>query len=243
MRNIYITIISSLLIFNCNKSPDMLLEKGDKYLSALDYDNALTTYQNMIDKFPDDTLAQTAKYNIAWIELNNINDYNSGFKTLTEIAEKYPESQIGKSASDDIQNLPVWLMTKTQELRSDTSIVESIVVLDYLLKEFSDNAIIPEALYLKGNIYLNDKKDFYRALNTYQEIVQKHKGSSFEPMSQFMIGYIYANIQSDFPKAKTAYKEFLEKYPEHELAPSVQFEMEYLGKQINNIDELTSREK
>jgi outer membrane protein assembly factor BamD (BamD/ComL family) len=90
---------------------------------------------------------------------------------------------------------------------------------------------------------LNDKKEFYRSLNTYQEIVHKYKGSSFEPMSQFMIGYIYANVQADIPKAKVAYQTFLQKYPEHELVPSVQFELEYLGKQINNINELTSRNK
>jgi len=243
MKKLNIIMLSSLLIFSCGNSPEKLLEKGDKQIVNSEIENAILSYQKIIDKFPDDSLAQTAQYNIAWIELDNKNDYSEGFELLNEIADKYPETEIGKSASEDIQKFPKWLMSKSSELRSDTTVNEAIRTIDYLISEFNDHPIIPEALYLKGNIYLNDKKDFYRALNTYQEIVHKYKGSSFEPLSQFMIGYIYANIQTDIPKAKVAYQTFLQNYPEHELAPSVQFELEYLGKQINNIDELTSRNK
>ena len=241
MKKLSIIILSGLLIYNCSNSPEKLLEKGDKYIANSEIEKAIESYKKIIDKFPDDSLAQTAQYNIAWVELDDKNDYSEGFDILSQIADKYPDTQIGKSANEDIQKFPKWLMIKTTELRSDTTVNEAISTIEYLIKEFDNNPIIPEALYLKGNIYLNDKKDFYRALNTYQEIVYKYKGSSFEPMSQFMIGYIYANVQTDLPKAKAAYQTFLQKYPEHELAPSVQFELEYLGKQINNIDELTSR--
>ncbi|MBU0529027.1 tetratricopeptide repeat protein [bacterium] len=243
MKKLNIIMLSSLLIFSCGNSPEKLLERGDKQIINSEIENAILSYQKIIDKFPDDSLAQTAQYNIAWIELDNKNDYSEGFELLNEIADKYPETEIGKSASEDIQKFPRWLMSKSSELRSDTTVNKAINTIDYLISEFNNNPIIPEALYLKGNIYLNDKKDFYRAINTYQKIVHKYKGSSFEPLSQFMIGYIYANIQTDIPKAKVAYQTFLQNYPEHELAPSVQFELEYLGKQINNIDELTSRNK
>jgi len=243
MKKLNIIMLSSLLIFSCGNSPEKLLERGDKQIINSEIENAILSYQKIIDKFPDDSLAQTAQYNIAWIELDNKNDYSEGFELLNEIADKYPETEIGKSASEDIQKFPKWIMSKSSELRSDTTVNEAIRTIDYLISEFNDHPIIPEALYLKGNIYLNDKKDFYRAINTYQKIVHKYKGSSFEPLSQFMIGYIYANIQTDIPKAKVAYQTFLQNYPEHELAPSVQFELEYLGKQINNIDELTSRNK
>ena len=242
MRKISIIILSCLVIFNCSKSPDSLVEKAEKFVSESEYDNAIKTFQSIVDNFPDDSLARVAEYNIAWIELNNNNNYPRGYELLNEIKVKYPDYQIGKSASDDVLNLPAWLISKSSELRTDTTLTEAIGVLDYLVEGFSEHPIIPEALYLKGNIYLNDQKDFYRALNTYQEIVHKYQGSNFEPMSQFMIGYIHANVLSDLPKAKLAYSTFLEKYPEHELAPSVQFELEYLGRQIQNIDELKTRD-
>ena len=243
MKKLSIIFLSGLLIYNCGSSPSKMLEKGDKYIANSEFEKAVKSYQNIIDQYPDDSLVQIARYNIAWIQLDDKNDYSVGFELLNKIAIDYPETMIGKSAQEDVQNFPKWLMGKSSELRSDNTLSESISTIDYLISEYNDDPIIPEALYLKGNIYLNDKKDFYRAINTYQEIIHKYTGSSFESMSQFMIGYIYANVQVDIPKAKIAYQTFLQNYPEHELAPSVQFELEYLGKQINNIDELTSRNK
>jgi len=243
MKKLSIIILSGLLIISCGNSPGKFLEKGDKQIANSEIENAIISYQKIIDNFPEDSLAQTAQYNIAWILLNDKNNYSRGFELLNKITLDYSETLIGKSAKEDILNFPKWLMIKSSDLRSDTTINEAIRTIDYLISEYNDDPIIPEALYLKGNIYLNDKKEFYRALNTYQEIISKYQGSSFVPMSQFMIGYIYANVQTDIPKAKIAYKTFLKNYPEHELAPSVQFELEYLGKQINNIDELISRNK
>ncbi len=241
MKKLSIIILSGLLINNCGNSPDKILEKGDKYIDNSEIEKAMESYKKIINEFPNDSLAQTAQYNLAWIELNDKNNYSKGIELLTNITEKYSDTQIGKSAYEDIQDFPKWLIIKSTELRGDTKVNIAIGTIEYLVKEYNDHSIIPEALYLKGNIYLNDKKNFYRALNTYQEIVHKYKGSSFDPMSQFMIGYIYANFQTDLSKAKAVYQTFLQEYPEHELAPSVQFELEYLGKQINNINELSSR--
>jgi len=241
MKKSIIIILSSLLLFNCSNSPVKLLEKGDKYIAEFEFDNAVLTYKKIVDQFPNDSLAQTAQYNIAWIALNTNHDYTDGFAILSDLAEKYPKTFIGKSASKDIQEFPKWLMIKSTEFRADTALTDAMNAIDYLTNNFKDNEIIPEALYLKGNIYLNDLKDYYRALNIYQEIIHKYRKSNFGPMSQFMIGYIHANLQTNLPKAKIAYEYFLQNYPEHELAPSVQFELEYLGKQINNIDDLSSR--
>lgn len=243
MRKLIIIILSSLLLFCSSNSPVKLLEKGDKYIADFEFDNAFKTYQKIVDQFPDDSLAQTAQYNIAWIALKTNYDYADGYAILCDIAEKHPNTFIGKSATKDIQEFPKWLMIKSTELRGDTALKDAMKTIEYLTNNFKDNEIIPEALYLKGNIYLNDLKDYYRALNTYQEIIYKYGKSNFGPMSQFMIGYIHANVQTNLPKAKIAYEYFLQNYPEHELAPSVQFELEYLGKQINNIDELSSKDQ
>ncbi|MEE8341753.1 MAG: tetratricopeptide repeat protein [Candidatus Neomarinimicrobiota bacterium] len=243
MKNIGIIILSGILIFNCSNSPEKLLEKGDKYIANSEIERALKSYNKIIDKFSEDSLARKAQYNIAWIEIEHKNNYSEGIKLLTEIVDKYSDLPEGKSANEDLQNFPKWLMNKTATLRADSMGNKALSTIDYLINEFDGNPIIPKALYLKGNIYLNDKKDFYRAINTYQEIVHKYQGTSFEPMSQFMIGYIYANVKTNLRKAKEEYSKFLRKYPEHELAPSVQFELEYLGKQIKNTDELSTRDQ
>ena len=89
---------------------------------------------------------------------------------------------------------------------------------------------------------LNDLKDYYRAINTYQEVIFKYKGTNYEPMSKFMIGFIYANVLDDLPKAESTYSEFIKEFPEHELVPSVKFELDYLGKQIKDIEDLKAKD-
>jgi len=205
------------------------------------FDKAIATYQLVISKFPDDTLAEKAQYSIAWVEIDKQQKYNKGFETLKNISENHPDSETGKAAKNDLEIFPRWLINKTNELRSDSTSTDALMVVNYLIDNFKDDPIVPEALYLKGNIYLNDLKEYYHAINTYQEIIYKYKGTSFEPMSKFMIGYIYANVQNDYRKAEITYSEFIKEFPEHELVPSVKFELEYLGKQIKNIEDLKTR--
>jgi hypothetical protein len=55
-----------------------------------------------------------------------------------------------------------------------------------------------------------------------------------------MIGFIYANELKDFEKAKIAYEKFLKDFPEHEMAKDARWEIDHLGKDISDIEELTS---
>lgn len=231
-----------MFLVSCGSSPEKLLDKGDNYLDDSNLEKALITYQKVLEDFPNDTLAHQAQYNIAWIEIDKKLNYKFGLEILENIADGHPELESGKAASNDIDNIPRWLISKTNELRKDTTktVDDAMNAITFLIDNYSENPLIPEALYLKGNIYLNDKNDYYRAINTYQEIIHKYKGTNFEPMSKFMIGYVYANIMNDYKKAEINYSEFLEEFPEHELVPSVKFELEYLGKQINDVEDLKS---
>ena len=85
MKKLSIIILSGLLIFNCGNSPEKLLDKGDKYIANSEVEKAITSYKKLIDEFPNDSLAQTAQYNIAWILLDSKNDYyNIGYdKTIS----------------------------------------------------------------------------------------------------------------------------------------------------------------
>lgn len=241
MKKIIILFFGILLIFNCAESPEKILEKSNKYVENSEYEKAILSFQKVIDNFPEDSIAQQAKYNLAWLELDKNLEYEKGYKILKKLVDNYPDLEVGLAAKQDLDNFPQWLFKKTNELRSDSTLNKAFSTVDYLITNFDEDPLIPEALYLKGNIYLNDSKEFYRAINTYQEIVYKFKGSQYEPMSKFMIGYIYANVQNDIKKAETTYQEFLQDYPEHELSPSVQFELEYLGKQIQDIEDLKAR--
>ena len=215
------------------------MEKGDASMEKSMPEKAKSYYQNIVDEFPDDLLAIKANYKIAWIELEKNENYEIGYNILNKLAEKYSGNEIGKAAKADIDEFPRWLINKTSSLRSDSTSNAALRTVDFLIDNYTDHIILPEALYLKGNIYLNDLKEYYRAINTYQEVLYKYKGTNYESMSKFMIGFIYANVLNDLSKAERTYSEFIQEFPEHELIPSVKFELDYLGKQIKDIEELT----
>ena len=93
----------------------------------------------------------------------------------------------------------------------------------------------PKIQYQIGDIYLNDYKDYEKAIEEYQKVIRMFPGTSQEPESLFMIGYIYSNILNDLGSGMEIYKKFLKKFPKHELTPTVKFELEFLGVSIENI--------
>jgi len=115
---------------------------------------------------------------------------------------------------------------------------ESIENLIYLVKNFPRHELASKAQYIIGDIYMNDLRDFEKALSEYRVVLDKYNGSKEEALAQFMIGYIYANVIKDFDLARKEYQIFLDKFPKHELHPSVKFEIDYLGKDINEIPAL-----
>jgi|TARA_B100001964_G_scaffold106888_1_gene119432 antitoxin component YwqK of YwqJK toxin-antitoxin module len=107
-----------------------------------------------------------------------------------------------------------------------------------LTKHYPEHALVPQAQYLIGDIYMNDLIDFENAIVSFNKVVNNFPGSSQEPLAQFMVGYIYANFVGDTEQAISTYQTFIEKYPGHELTPSVKFELENLGKSIDEIPAL-----
>ena len=130
------------------------------------------------------------------------------------------------------------LFSGAENARNEKDIKRALSNLEMLLKKYPDHDLAAKTQYLIGDIYMNDLRDFDKAIAAYVNVVNNFSGTSQEAQAQFMIGYIYANILADNTKAAVNYKIFLDRFPEHELAPSVQFELNYLGKDINEIDVL-----
>ena len=114
-----------------------------------------------------------------------------------------------------------FIIDKVKNFRQRKHYDLCIIVLEEFAKmneEYSSNA-----QYIIGDIYLNDYRDFDKAINSYIKVVKKFPGSFEAPDAQFMIAYIYENIFKDILKAKIEYETFLKTYPKHKLIPSVEF--------------------
>jgi TolA-binding protein len=95
-------------------------------------------------------------------------------------------------------------------------------------------------MYQKALVHANALQEYDIAVSGLNEVLDKFPENRVASRSQFMIGFIYANSVGDTAKAGEAYRVFLKKYPNDELRPSVEWELKYLGKDIDDIPELTT---
>ena len=230
---IFLTLFSG-----CGKSPKEIMRNGQEHLLNGKYDLALKSFQIVFEKHPQNSLADSAGYQIARVYLDYLKDYDSGYKTLNSLGNNYPDSKYGIRSREELRLFPDWLFTTAEAERDAKDINGSVETLDYLVNKFPSHEIAPKAQYLIGDIYMNDQRNFELAIDSYRKIIQDFPGSKQEPHAQFMIGYIYANVLDDSSKARLEYNLFLEKYPDHELTPSVKFELDFIGKDINDIPQL-----
>ena len=227
-----------MMLVSCTKKAPELMEIAQASLDQNQEDQAIDNLNHLLEKYPNDSLASLAQYKLATIYKSWKNDPKNLLEALNKTVNKYPDTPQATQAKKEIQAFQDWIINNAETLRKRKMTTESIENLIYLVKNFPKHELASKAQYIIGDIYMNDLRDFEKALSEYRVVLNKYNGSKEEALAQFMIGYIYANVIKDFDLARKEYQIFLDKFPKHELHPSVKFEIEYLGKDINEIPAL-----
>ena len=237
IQKIIVLLILSVFI-SCTKTAEELLELSENNLQNSKVDLAINDLEKLLKKHPNDSLASLAQYKLATIYKSWKNDPKNLLEALNKTVNKYPDTPQATQAKKEIQAFQDWIINNAETLRKRKMTTESIENLIYLVKNFPKHELASKAQYIIGDIYMNDLRDFEKALSEYRVVLNNYIGSKEEALAQFMIGYIYANVIKDFDLARKEYQIFLDKFPKHELHPSVKFEIDYLGKDINEIPAL-----
>jgi len=132
------------------------------------------------------------------------------------------------------------LMVKGKQMESEQKFTEAIASYQKLIDKFPTSPLVPEAMYQKALVHANALQEYDIAVSGLAAVLEKYPDNRIASRSQFMIGFIYANSVGDTARAGEAYRAFLKKYPNDELKPSVEWELKYLGKDIDDIPELTT---
>ena len=233
-----ILILFSLLIIGCSKNPPELMQIAQSNLDQNEEDRAIKNLDLLISKFPEDSLAPLAQYKLVNIYKNWKHNPEMVYNALKKTIDNYPLTLQSKQASKELDSFQEWIINKAETLRKRKLTMESISNLLYLVKKYPNHELASKGQYIIGDIYMNDLRDFEKALEEYRIVLNDYQGSKEEALAQFMIGYIYANVLKDLDKARSEYQVFLDQFPKHELFPSVKFEIDYLGKDINEIPAL-----
>ena len=233
-----VVLLVGLLIVGCSKSAPELMELSQSYLDQNEEDKAIKNLDILISKYPNDSLAALAQYKLVNIYKTWKHNPDMVFNSLKKTIDNYPLSLQAKQAKKELASLQEWIINKAETLRKRKLTNESINNLLYLVKKYPNHVLASKGQYIIGDIYMNDLRDFDKALEEYRIVLNNYKGSNEEALAQFMIGYIYANVLKDLESARKEYQVFLNRFPNHELYPSVKFEIDHLGKDINEIPAL-----
>ncbi|MGB9664165.1 MAG: tetratricopeptide repeat protein [Ignavibacteria bacterium] len=136
--------------------------------------------------------------------------------------QKHKEESLYKTALEEIKN------------GNNQAAIEN---LEKLVEKNPYSQFAPDAFFTLASLYQSIEGDsiqkvnnYEKALECYNQIIEKFPNDEKTPQAIFMAGFICAENLKDFERAKYYYKKFLKAYPDHELALSVKAELDNLGK-------------
>lgn len=140
-------------------------------------------------------------------------------ESLREEISNYSDSltKVGKAADDP------------EEHRKMAN--QAIETLKNYVNNYPKDTLTPDYLYQIGNIYRSHLGKADKAINYYQQLVDKHPDHERAPFALFTQAFVYENNRQlkDLELAESKYEAFLEQYPDHELAKDAEQSLEYLG--------------
>ena len=164
MKKTFIIIVG-LLIVSCSKNAPNLMELAQSSLDQNDEDSAIKNLDLLINKFPEDSLASLAQYKLVNIYKNWKHDPEMVSNALDKTVNNYPGTIQAKQAAKEIAGFPEWIINKAETLRKRKLTKESINNLSYMVTNYADNLLAAKAQYIIGDIYMNDLRDFEKALD------------------------------------------------------------------------------
>lgn len=169
------------------------LQLAELYLFQFaQYDSAIHEYKEILELFPNHSAGATALYSLAFIYENEYQNKAKTDSLLLELVRKYPASYQATEARKKLGLPPVF--------------------------DHTDQAA---ALYRRAEQTLFNEKDYQKAINEYQKIIDLYPDSEYAPKSLYAVGWIYEQIRNRNDRAYEVYQEIVSKYPNSDFSKKV----------------------
>ena len=160
-------------------------------------------------------------------------DHKKVCDVYQELLKKYPQSKWASIARERIKLIRTNL-TQPQALSSYIlaekyfergKYEKSIHSLLNIIEEYSKSNLAGEALYFLGDIYHFKLKDYAKAIDAYQNLIQKFPRNRFIANAQFKIGECWRKLEK-WQEAIKAFGKFIKDYSQYGYSDYAQF---YIG--------------
>lgn len=191
------------------------------------FDLAAEAWEKFLQKYPADSRAAEARYNLGMSQLQLANQpgeeqakhFQRAVDTLTLVTQGSNKSL----AEEAWLNLGLanytWALNESEAEPKEERLRQCVAALSRYLSDFQDAGRKDQALFYLGECqYL--QQDLPGALKSYAELVEEFPGSGLVPDGLYALGVALEETQ-DFSGAEGAFKKFLETQPDHTLVPEV----------------------
>jgi len=199
-----------------------LFDGGIIYYDSAEYTNALTTFQQLINDFPESQYADNAQYYIGYINEKKLGYYIQALLEYQELINNYPDSSYADDAQLGIGNC--YYVTYDYP--------HAIEAYQQLIDDYPGSSLLALAQYSIAQSY-RKLANYTQAVIEFNKVIDNYPESDYPASAQYYIGYSYYEALS-YNQAILEFQKVIDYYPlsswpgesERLIAPCAQY---YIG--------------
>lgn len=227
-----------------NKSDEALFWLGESYYRSNLLNNAIESYQSIVDLYDSSKYREEALYSLGWSYFR-LKKFKESSLTFDKMIKEFPDSKHNVEVlarqgdgyyttrdfkkAVDCYRRAAKLSPGTEEgqycnyqlchaLYRQGSFEDAITSLLAFVRSYNNSPYAPNALYLTGWIRFQQKK-YREAVDNFKFLIQAYPSSSLAVMAYYKIGDAFYNVEN-FEGAIENYRTVVTNYPTHELSGS-----------------------
>jgi len=202
------------IIIHVSDGGKILLDTGIIYYNQEDYNNAITTFQQLINDYPDSEYADEAQYYIAW-SYYNLASYEEAIIEFEKIEGNYPNSEF----IDDAKYYIAYCNEKKLGYY-----VKALLQYYNFLDSFPDSEFADDAQLGIGDCCYA-MKQYSSAIEGYQKVLDNYPQSPLLALAQYSIAHSYRRM-AKYDNAIDEFEKVIDNYPESDYSSPAQY---YIG--------------
>jgi len=176
------------------------LALAELYLTELGQpDSAISTYESILNEYPDDSLAPKAAYSLGWVWAYSKDDYDTADSMFAVLLDRYPESDFAvggadyfKSRGASLDSLAsrnvIYYFVKAEEFWLTYEWTDSaLFYYNYVIDSFPHSSWVPKAMSAKAEILAKMGKN-EMAKQIYADISAQYPQTKYDSLAQVRLG-------------------------------------------------------
>jgi TolA-binding protein len=179
-----------------------LFDGGIIYYDMEDYNNAIITFRQLINDYPDSEYADDAQYYIGYINEKKLGYYIQALLEYQKLIENYPNSEFIDDAYLGIGNC--YYITYDY--------YHAIEAYQKIIDDYSQSNIAPLAQYSIGQSY-RKLANYAQAILEFTKTIENYPESEYAAPAQYYLAYSYYDAQ-DYNQAILEFQVTINNYPD-----------------------------